>query len=226
MSRLAPSATPPRLDVRDARASSVIVHRVPAEQTDAFLDWEQGVSQAADAFPGCRGTEIYPPSGGGTAEWVVIIHFDDAENLARWLDSPVRADWAAKLPAGLRDFRLKTLAAGFGPWFAAQFDDPAGQPPSWKMALTVLLGLYPTVMILSILVGPRLAFLGMAGSMVVSNALSVSILQWGVMPLLQPLLLPGLSARAVTSRARSALWLVLILIVLAGQVTLFQRIGG
>ena len=62
--------------------------------------------------------------------------------------------------------------------------------------------------------------------MLVSNALSVSILQWGVMPLLQPLLRPWLVAGADTGRARSAAWLALILIVLAGQVALFRRIAG
>jgi antibiotic biosynthesis monooxygenase (ABM) superfamily enzyme len=226
MSLSTPNATAPRLEIRDARASSVIVQRVAADSTDAFLDWERSIDHAAEAFPGYRGTDLYPPPDGGLADWVVIMHFDEPENLKRWIDSSVRADWAAKLPAGFRDFRLKTLATGFGPWFAAQLEDPPGQPASWKMVLTVLLGLYPTVMLLSILVGPFLAHLGTAGSMLVANALSVSILQWGVMPLLQPLLRPWLGAGADTSRARSAAWLALISIVLAGQVAVFQRIGG
>jgi antibiotic biosynthesis monooxygenase (ABM) superfamily enzyme len=226
MNRSSPNATAPLLEVRDARASSVIVHRVPFESTDAFLDWERSISQAVEAFPGYRGTEIYPPADGAPPDWVVIIHFDEAKDLRRWLDSAVRADWAAKLPAEFRDFRLKTLPTGFGPWFATQFDQPEGQPASWKMVLTVLLGLYPTVMLLTLFFGPLLAHLGMAGSMLVGNALSVSILQWAVMPLLQPLLRPWLIAKVDTSRARSAVWLVLIMIVLAGQVAVFQRIGG
>ena len=145
---------------------------------------------------------------------------------SKWRAGSVSDGPPAKLPAGFPNFRLKTLPTGFGAWFAAQLDHPAGQPPPWKMALTVLLGLYPTVMLLTILVGPLLAHLGTAGSMLVGNALSVSILQWGFMPLLQPLLGPWLLAGADTSRTRSAVWLVLILIVLAGQATLFQRIGG
>jgi uncharacterized protein len=214
------------MEVRDARASSVIVHRVPVDNTDAFLDWERGISQAAEASPGYRGTDIYPPADGGLTDWVVIIHFDEAEDLKRWIDSPARADWSAKLPGGLRDFRLKTLAAGFGPWFVAQLDDHGGPPPSWKMALTVLLGLYPTVMLITILVGGHLAHLGKSASMLVGNALSVSILQWAVMPLLEPLLRPWLVVGAGTGRARSAAWLALILIVLAGQAALFHRIAG
>jgi antibiotic biosynthesis monooxygenase (ABM) superfamily enzyme len=226
MSLSFPNVKTPRLEVRDALASSVIVQRVPSGCTDAFLDWERNVSRAAEAFPGYRGTDIYPPAEGGPADWVVIIHFDDSEQLSRWIDSPARADWVAKLPEGLRDFRLKTLPTGFGAWFTGQLDHLAAQPPGWKMVLTVLLGLYPTVMLLALLVGPLLAPLGMSGSMLVSNALSVSFLQWVGMPLLQPLLAPWLAAGVGTSRTRSAAWVVLILIVLLGQVAVFRLIKG
>jgi uncharacterized protein len=226
MSRTAPNPTPPRMEIRDARVSSIIIHHVPSECTDAFLDWQRGISQAAETFPGYRGTDLYPPAAGGLQDWVVILQFDSSPNLKGWIDSPVRADWSAKLPAGLRDFQVKTLPSGFGPWFAKQFEDAEGQPASWKVALTVLLGLYPTVMLLSILIGPFLNHLGMAASMLVGNALSVSVLQWGVMPLLQPLLRPWLIVGAGTGPARSAAWLVLILVVLAGQVTLFHQIAG
>jgi antibiotic biosynthesis monooxygenase (ABM) superfamily enzyme len=216
----------PRLEVRDARASSVIVHRVPPESTDAFLDWEAGITEAAKAFPGYRGTDLYPPAADGPGDWVVIVHFDADEGLRRWIESPVRAEWEAKLPGGLGDFRLRTLPAGFGPWFAAQLDQPGAPPASWKIALTVLLGLYPTVMLLGFAIGPSLAPLGKAGSMLVGNLLSVTILQWAVMPVLQRVLRPWLNPGAESGRAREAAWLSLILIVLAVQVTVFRRIGG
>jgi antibiotic biosynthesis monooxygenase (ABM) superfamily enzyme len=128
MSRSSPNAIAPHLEVRVARrASSVIVHRIPSESTDDFLDWERSISQAAEAFPGYRGTDIYPPADGGLADWVVIIHFDEADELRRWIDSPVRADWAARLPGALRDFRLKTLPTGFGPG-SPRADNPGASP--------------------------------------------------------------------------------------------------
>jgi antibiotic biosynthesis monooxygenase (ABM) superfamily enzyme len=226
MSLSAPELNPPCMELRDARASSVIVQQVPAGCTDAFVEWERNISRAAAAFPGYRGTDLYPPAEGGPADWVVIVHFDDAEQLGRWIDSPERAEWVAKLPGEFRGFRVKTLHTGFGAWFAGQFDQPTAQPPDWKMVLTVLLGLYPTVMLLAILVGPWLSPLGMSGAMLISNALSVSFLQWIGMPMLQRLLAPWLTADAATSRTRSAAWLVLILIVLLGQVALFRLIKG
>ena len=70
----------------------------------------------------------------------------------------MRAEWIAKLRGEIGDFRLKTLPSGFGAWFAGLVDGSEGAlPPSWKIALTVLLGLYPTVMLLAMFVGPYTA---------------------------------------------------------------------
>ena len=62
--------------------------------------------------------------------------------------------------------------------------------------------------------------------MLVGNALSVSILQWAVMPLLQPLLGPWLIDGTQARPARSAVGAALILIALAGLVALFRWAGG
>ncbi len=114
MSLSAPEVNPTRMEIRDARASSVIVQGVPPGSTEAFLDWERSITRAAEAFPGYRGTDLYPPAEGGPGDWVVIVHFDDAEHLGHWIASTERADWVARLPGGLRDFRLGTLPTGFG----------------------------------------------------------------------------------------------------------------
>jgi len=63
-------------------------------------------------------------------------------------------EWTAKLPAEIADFRLKTPPGGFGPWFAGLVDDGV-PPPRWKMAVTVLFGLYPTVMLLTLFLAPH-----------------------------------------------------------------------
>ena len=101
---------------------------------------------------------------------MIIIHFDDPKTLKDWLDSPKRAEWLAKIPGEIRDFRLKTLPSGFGAWFAGTVEGSAVPlPPKWKMALTILLTLYPTVMLLAIFVGPHINPLGLAVSMLVEQ---------------------------------------------------------
>jgi antibiotic biosynthesis monooxygenase (ABM) superfamily enzyme len=101
-----------------------------------------------------------------------------------------------------------------------------GRPAGWQMALTVVLGLYPTVMLLNILVGPYLSPLGLALSMLIGNLLSVSILQWGLMPLMEAALRRWHHADPEKERATLVGGLLLILVLLAAMVLLFRRVTG
>jgi uncharacterized protein len=117
------------LEVRVSKASAVVVQRVPAARADWFMQWQRGVSGAAESFAGYRGTDVYPPADDQREEWVVVIHFDDEKSLQEWLGSPVRAQWVKKLQEQVGDFELKALPGGFGPWFASQTKGPE-LPPS------------------------------------------------------------------------------------------------
>ena len=147
--------------------------------------------------------------------------------MQRWLDSPVRAEWIKKLRDEIGDFQLKTLPSGFGVWFAGLATGPEGKPPpSWKIAMTVLLGLYPTVMLLALLIGPYLNPLGMAVSMLVSNTLSVSLPVGCDAAADERARGPWLRANTPTKRALSFGGLVLIWLLLGGLVVLFRVVTG
>lgn len=190
------------------------------------MEWQRGVAGAAEGFAGYRGTDVYPPGDSRRDEWVVVIHFDDEKSLQGWLNSSVRAQWVEKLQAHVGDFELKALPGGFGAWFAGHAQGPAAPPPSWKIALTVLLGLYPTVMLLTLFPGPYTEPLGLALAMLIGNTLSVAILQWVVMPVLNIVLTPWLRANSEKERAISVGGLFLILLVLAGLALLFRQVTG
>jgi hypothetical protein len=212
--------------MRVSRASAVVVQQVPEAGVDWFLDWQRGVTEAMAAFAGHQGTEVYPPPGGRGGEWVVVIGFDDERSLQAWLDSPVRRQWVEKLQAQIGAFALKVVPGGFGPWFAGCLDGSASAPPSWKMALVVLLGLYPTVMLLTLFPGPYVQPLGLALAMLIGNALSVCLLQWAVMPALSRLWASWLGANGVGRRAFSAAGVAAILALLAGLAYVFSRTTG
>jgi len=215
------------VEVRVSRASAVVVQRVPATSTDWFMEWQRGVAAAAELFSGYRGTDVYPPTDSRRDEWVVVIHFDDEKLLKEWLDSPVRAQWVEKLEAQVGDFELKALSGGFGAWFTSLGQSCTGAaPPSWKMALAVLLGLYPTVMVLTLFPGPYTHPLGLAVSMLVGNALSVSILQWAVMPVLNIVLGTWLKANSEQQRTYSLAGLLVIIVLLLVLAFLFRRVTG
>lgn len=216
------------LDLHRAEASSVIVHNVAPQNEPRFLEWMEGITAAAESFPGYQNTEIYPPADKSHPQWVVVVHFDELDSLDRWLESTERKQWVAKLDRNIADYKLKTLSEGFGPWFGSDFaESPAQMPAGWKMALSVWLGLYPTVMLLSIFVGPYLNPLGFAVAMLISNALSVSILQWLVMPALTRVLKPWLNAPVTKSRRGLTIsGLIGIGAVLAGLAATFRLFTG
>lgn len=221
MNPSAPVAARPLLEFRGARASSVIVQPIPPDRAEIFLNWQRGITAAATVFPGYQTTEVYPPADPKDQEWVVVVHFDDATTLQAWLDSPTRAEWTARLPSEIRDFRLKTFPSGFGSWFEglAENDRPL---PHWKMFLTVLCGLYPTVMLLTIFLSPHTQRFGLAVAVLIGNAASVSFLEWWGMPVISRAVGPWLRANGKDSRGYSLGGLILILAVLGLMTFLFH----
>lgn len=217
-----PDAVRPVLQVLGPRASSVIVQRIRPESAGVFLEWQRGISAAAAESPGYQSTEIYPPSG-RQERWVVIIHFDSPKTLKDWLDSPKRAEWVARLPCEVRGYRLKMVPSGFGAWFAGLADDGEGLP-HWKMALTVLLGLYPTIMLLNLFLSPHTQRFGPAVAILIGNAASVPFLEWVGMPALRRLLAPWLRASGNEERALSVVGLILIVGVLGLMTYLFHLV--
>jgi antibiotic biosynthesis monooxygenase (ABM) superfamily enzyme len=223
-----PDPARPVLRVRGPRASTVIVHRFPADHADAFLDWLHGITGAAGAFPGYQATEVYPPGGDHDDAWVVIIHFDDEATLGAWLGAPERAAWVARLPHAARDFRIRTMPGGFGSWVAGQAGDgaDAARVPHWKSFLLVLLALYPTVMVLTLFVSPRTAGLGLPLAMLLGNVMSVAILEWGVMPLLNRLLGPWLAADGRDGRRVSIIGAALVVAAVLAMALGFRLAGA
>lgn len=209
-----------------ARASAAIVQHVPPAVEGEFKQWQRGVTESVEQFPGYQGTDLYPPIDGRCNDWVSVIHFDNDQSMQQWLDSPMRARWVANLRANVGDFELKTLTGGFSEWFSSLACSGKDSPASWKMALTVLFGLYPIVMLLLIFVVPYTSVLGTAFSMLVGNALSVSTLQWIVMPALTRVLRPWLEARPDRQRLLSIAGLFVLVLLLVGMAVLFRRTTG
>lgn len=211
------------MPLRVSHATSVIVHDVPPAAADRFLALQHELTRAVEAFPGYQATEVYPPADPAGTEWVVVIHFADAAAMQAWFDAAVRAEWVAKVRAEIGGFRREALPAGFGAWFTTP---AAAKPPGWKMVLTVLLGLYPTVIVLTLTVGPVTAPLGTAVGMLIGNALSVSLLQYAVMPVLTRVFGPWLRANLPADRTRTVAGAGVVVLLLAGLAALVRPVTG
>ena len=58
------------------------------------MEWQRGITEAAQRFAGYRSTDLYPPSGAEVNEWVAVMQFETGEEMQRWLDSPERCGYA------------------------------------------------------------------------------------------------------------------------------------
>jgi uncharacterized protein len=166
-----------------SRATAVVVQTVIPERSDEFLEWQRGITRDASLFPGYKYTEVYQPAPDGKDEWVTVVHFESNPLLEAWIKSPVREKWVEDLKKRFGDFTLKRVG-GFDAWFSG-VEGEAEKVPDWKMVVTVVAALYPTVMVLTYwLLTPFIKFLPFPGQMLIGNIASVAFLQWVAMPLL------------------------------------------
>lgn len=188
--------------ISDPLVTVVVSNQVTEDEVDAFLAWRAKMAAAESQFPGFRGSEVFRPIKGVQDEWTTIYRFDTAEHLDAWLNSPQRRELLAHAQFG--DYKLRTIDQSFGNWFA--FDGPAAEPPSnFKTSIAVWFGLYPTVVLLTMLTAPlHLPFwLGM----LVGNLVSSFVMSYLTMPfygnrILRGWLRPSATAPQPTTNVR------------------------
>ena len=164
-------------EICDPLVTVVVTHRVEPDRVDAFLAWRREMEQAESNYPGFRGSEVFRPIEGVQDEWTTVYRFDTAEHLDAWLTSDDRRRMLAE--GGFGDFRMRTIDQSFGNWFT--FAGSAGVPPSdFKTSIAVWLGLYPTVVFLTLLTAPLHMPFWLA--MLVGNLLSSFVMSFLTMP--------------------------------------------
>ncbi|MCB0936815.1 MAG: antibiotic biosynthesis monooxygenase [Mycobacterium sp.] len=171
---IAGAATPP-----DQLVTVVVTHRVDPDRVEEFLAWQNRMRDAETRFPGYRGSELFRPIEGLQDEWTALYRYDSAADLDAWLTSPQRARLLAEGKA-FHDFELRTVDNSFGNWFAFDAGQDTTPPSDTKSAIAVWVGLYPTVVLLSIALFPLKMPLWLG--MLVGNLLSSIVMTFLVMP--------------------------------------------
>ena len=139
---------------RDPLVTVAVSHRVSPENIDDFLAWQERLRLAESKFPGFRGTELFRPVEGIQEEWTALYRYDSADDLDRWLVSDERKQLLTE-GEKFSDFKSHTIDNSFGSWFA--FDEHGADthaPSELKTSIAVWVGLYPTVVFLSLALSP------------------------------------------------------------------------
>ncbi|QDU64079.1 Antibiotic biosynthesis monooxygenase [Planctomycetes bacterium Pan216] len=168
-----------------SRYTVVVTQRVEKHKEAAFIEWQREITTAAAQLPGYVRTEIFEPIDERGVDWVVLVHFKDNQSLENWLQSPARAYWTDRCHREFSNYSV-TKRGGLEAWFGNL--DEADAIPGWRIVLTVILVLYPTVMTITTLLSPHLSPLPLPIVILIGNIISVNMLQWALMPITTRLL--------------------------------------
>jgi len=177
----------------DSLVTVVVTHRVKPEDVDEFLVWQDRLRLAEKAFQGFRGTELFRPVEGIQEEWTALYRYKTAEDLNRWLISEERKELLAE-GEKFADYHSRTIDNSFGNWFAFDQHGAEATPPSnFKTSVAVWVGVYPTVVMITLALSPLKMplWLGLLiGNLLSSFALSYLTMPFFVNPLLKHWLRP------------------------------------
>ena len=213
-----------RLETISARSryAAIIAQRISPKRHDEYMEWQRAITSAAAKFPGYEKTEVFEPYSDTDPDWITMVHFNNSENLEKWLASDERRFWTKEFIATFGEYRLQRLG-GLASWFSSV---AGSEPvPGWRIALTVVLTLYPTVMLLTKWVSPALASLPFAVVMLLSNMISVAMLQWLFMPVVTRALGFWLQPSRSIGIGRTVAGFVGIAAALAAMTWAFVRFG-
>ncbi|WP_236573007.1 antibiotic biosynthesis monooxygenase [Streptomyces sp. GS7] len=165
--------------------TAVISHDVRPGCEQGFLKWQEKALKAQEKSPGYLGSELFQPVRDVQKHWVAVFRFDTREHLDDWLESDTRRALLDEGRAYFASYDVRKVDSAFSGWFRFERRTGSGAPPNWKQAMSVLLALYPTVMVLTLTFGVEMRRLDVPLYLALffSNVLSVSALTWLLMPL-------------------------------------------
>lgn len=165
------------LDPNYGFASVAVVTQVKKGQERDYFALESKYQAAQARTAGYRGAYVQHKGG----NWTTLIRFDSPEAMEKWFSSEERKKLVAAADHLVKSTAFHTVATSFPGWFPAEA--PGEGPPNWKTALLILLGLYPSVMLVILFLLPLLKGYPLAVNNFIGNIITVAITTWVTMPL-------------------------------------------
>lgn len=190
------SAAPIRPPAQAAGAVTVLVTRRIKPGMEATFEKLMGdMIAAARTYPGHLGAQLVRPGDQGDIEpglYQVVFAFDSDAHLQAWTDSPARSLGLAAIEPLSEGPAHTRQVIGLAHWFMTGTQQTP--PPRWKVAIVTWMGIFPTVLLLFILLGDLLATLPLVLRVGTLTGLVVLIMTWIVAPQLTRVMKPWLHA--------------------------------
>ena len=214
-------------------SSLVIEHIVPKGKESAFIRWHNSLVREAKRQVGFLRVDRCPAlrCENDVFKWYSITHFDTPEHLSEWIESDARQQLLVAGQHIFRSYRFKSFTTGLEGWFSqdAGAERLGFGPPVWKQILSVVLGLYPTVMVQSLIFKAFgvMQHWAPANAILVNNLISSSILALVVMPFVGKRLRFWLRPAYHASTSKNDLFgLAIVGMILTGMVVIFNQFRG
>ncbi len=165
---------------------TVLVNReVPAADEKSFLATLKRLLEEFDRFPGTSGSAVFRREDGSAVEFSILKRFASEADHEAWLASPGFARWRTEVTLAGHANDQVIRYAGMESFFVSA-KAPAA-PPTWKMALLLLLAVYPTSLAVSHWLAPALANLPLFAGALVTSVLMVLSMTYVLVPVLTKL---------------------------------------
>ncbi|HHP7231722.1 MAG TPA: antibiotic biosynthesis monooxygenase, partial [Xenococcaceae cyanobacterium] len=146
-----------------------------------YEEWLQGISRTARQFEGHNGVTVLRPQPGSRAEYVIILRFDQYDNLCRWMRSPERQEWIERAKPLTEKAETVQVLTGLEALVSLP-NTVSLPPPKYKTAFVTWIGVFVCVSILGYVLAPYLIDLPYLLRQAIMTGLVVVLLAYIVMP--------------------------------------------
>ncbi len=138
--------------------------------------------EAAKAFEGHLGVNVFRPGDHAHPEYRIVFKFDRISHLKQWETSPIRqklVERANRLTVGQGQFSVLT---GLETWFTLPIQPGLTPPPRYKMMVITGIAIYVLINLIGTFIVPLILFLPLLLRTLVVTALMVALMTYVVMP--------------------------------------------
>ncbi len=162
---------------------TVLINRtVPLADEENFQATLKDLLEDFNRFPGTSGSMVFRRGIGCAVEFSILHRFAKASDHEAWLGSPEFSRWRSEVappePSTGHIHRYSGMDALF---VSAQAPDA---PPRWKMALILMLAVYPMSLVLSHWFAPVLARMSLFLGSLLTSVFMVFVMTYVLVPIL------------------------------------------